>query len=161
MHMSNSPYRPTMLRNERILVVEDEALVAMLVEDGLLDAGAMVVGPAASVEEALRLIDAAESDGGLSAAVLDLNLDGEAVSPVADRLAALGVPFLFATGYDEGCDTGGHTAPVLPKPFSPERLAIAVQALTSAGSDADAVDGRECQNRPANDADSSCLAPRL
>jgi DNA-binding response OmpR family regulator len=134
MQMSNSPCRPTMLRNERVLVVEDEALVAMLVEDVMLDAGAMVVGPAASVEEALRLIDAAESDGGLSAAVLDLNLDGEAVLPVADRLAALGVPFVFATGYDEGCDTGGHTAPVLQKPFSPERLAIAVQALTSAGS---------------------------
>ena len=119
----------------------------MLVEDGLLDAGAMVVGPAASVEEALRLIDAAESDGGLSAAVLDLNLDGEAVLPVADRLAALGVPFLFATGYDEACGTGGHAAPVLQKPFSPETLALAVQALASTGSGAGVVVAGNARNR--------------
>ena len=67
--------------------------------------------------------------------MLDLNLDGEVVSPVADRLAALGVPFLFATGYDEACNTGEHAAPVLQKPFSPETLALAVEALTSVGSE--------------------------
>ena len=53
---------------------------------------------------------------------------------MADRLAALGVPFLFATGYGEGCDTGGHAAaPVLHKPFDPEQLVAAVEALASAG----------------------------
>ena len=65
--------------------------------------------------------------------MLDLNLDGEVVSPVAAKLAALGVPFLFATGYDDACNTGGHAAPVLQKPFSPESLVIAVQALASTG----------------------------
>jgi hypothetical protein len=51
---------------------------------------------------------------------------------VADRLVALGVPFLFATGYDEGCDTGGHkAAPMLQKPFDPQRLSAAVAALAS------------------------------
>ena len=73
------------------------------------------------------------ADGGISAAVLDINLDGQRVEPVADRLAALGVPFLFATGYGEGCDTGGHgAAPILDKPFAPERLVAAVEALASA-----------------------------
>ena len=97
------------------------------------EAGAEVVGPAASVGGALRLIEAAAKDGGLSAAVLDISLQGRAVTPVADRLAALGVPFLFATGYGEGCDTGGHAdARVLRKPFDPHGLIDAVEALASA-----------------------------
>jgi AmiR/NasT family two-component response regulator len=86
------------LSGKRVLVVEDEALVAMLLEDELRDAGAEIVGPAASLGHALRLIDRAAADGGLSAAVLDIDLDGRHVEPVADRLAALGVPFVFATG---------------------------------------------------------------
>jgi AmiR/NasT family two-component response regulator len=89
MHKENPTDRP-MLRDRRILVVEDEALVAMLAEDGLLDAGAGVVGPAASVGEALRLIETAAADGGLNAAVLDINLAGEAVKPVVALLANSG-----------------------------------------------------------------------
>jgi DNA-binding response OmpR family regulator len=105
----------------------------MLVEDELRGAGAEVLGPASTVDRALRLVEAVAADGGISAAVLDINLDGQRVEPVADRLAALGVPFLFATGYGEGCDTGGHgAAPILHKPFAPERLVAAVEALASA-----------------------------
>ena len=112
----------------RILVVEDEALVASLLEDDLRSTGAEVIGPARSVDEALLLIAAAE--GRLSAAVLDFNLNGTMVSPVADRLADLGVPFIFATGYGEGCDRGLHTAaPVLAKPFSLNRLVAAIRGL--------------------------------
>ncbi|MBD0274071.1 MAG: response regulator, partial [Acetobacteraceae bacterium] len=86
-----------------------------------------------TVDDALRLVEAAAADGGISAAVLDISLDGRHVGPVADRLAALGVPFLFATGYGEDCDTGGHRAvPVLSKPFSPESLVVIVEALSSA-----------------------------
>jgi len=133
MHVGNFPDHRTTLRDKRVLVSEDEALVAMLVEDGLLNAGAKVVGPAASVGEALQLIDRVACDGGLSAAVLEIKLNGEAVRPVADRLAALGVPFLFATGYGEGCDTGGHIAPMLQKPFGPELLINAIEALAPAG----------------------------
>jgi DNA-binding response OmpR family regulator len=133
MHPGDRPDHRTVLRDKRILVVEDEAILAMMVEDGLVDAGAKVVGPAASVGDALQLIDEVASDGGLSAAVLDINLNGEVVSPVADRLAALGVPFVFATGYGEGCDTGGHAAPMLRKPFAPDMLVNAVDALASAG----------------------------
>ena len=132
MSVRNVPGHQTTLRDKRILVVEDEAIVAMLVEDELTNAGAIVIGPASSVEEALQLIEGTASDGGLSAAVLDIHLDGERVSPVADRLAALGVPFLFATGYGVGCDTGGHDAPILRKLFHPAALITALEALASA-----------------------------
>ena len=81
----------------------------------------------------LRLVEAVAADGGISAAVLDINLDGKHVASVADRLAALGVPFLFATGYGEGCDTGGHrAAPILSKPFSPKSLVAIIEALATA-----------------------------
>jgi DNA-binding response OmpR family regulator len=121
------------LAGKRVLVVEDEPVVSMLVEDELRGAGAEVLGPASTVDRALRLVEAVAADGGISAAVLDINLDGRRVEPLADRLAALGVPFLFATGYGEGCDTGGHwTAPILHKPFAPEKLIAAVEALASA-----------------------------
>ena len=86
---------------KRVLVVEDEIAVAMLVEDELRGAGAEVLGPVPTVGDALRLVEAAAADGGISAAVLDINLDGRHVAPVADKLAALGVPFLFATGYGD------------------------------------------------------------
>ena len=134
MHTGSSLGFTAKLTGRRVLVVEDEPVASMLVEDELRGAGAEVLGPASTVDHALRLVEAVAADGGISAAVLDINLDGRRVEPVADRLAALGVPFLFATGYGENRDTGGHgTAPVLPKPFAPERLIAAVKALASAG----------------------------
>ena len=121
------------LRDRRILIVEDEAIVAMMFEDELLEAGARVIGPAATAAEALRLVEVAATEGGLDAAVLDLNLQGEMALLVADRLAARGVPFLFATGYAKGCDTGGHSGtPVLYKPFNPHQLVGAVASLATA-----------------------------
>ena len=118
MHTGGPLGRRAKLTGTRVLVVEDEIFASMLVEDELRDAGATVLGPAPSVGDALRLVEAAAADGGISAAVLDINLDGRHVAPVADRLAALGVPFVFATGYGENHDTGGHgTAPTLPKPI--------------------------------------------
>ncbi|MGF1627658.1 MAG: response regulator [Alphaproteobacteria bacterium] len=83
---------------KRLLVVEDEYLVATDLACALEAMGVMVVGPAGTVEDALDLV---ESDGGrLDGAVLDINLRGERVYPVADALTARGVPFVFATGYD-------------------------------------------------------------
>ena len=121
-----------LLGSAPVSVAEDEPLVSMLVEDELRGAGAEVLGPVPTVGDALRLVEAAAADGGISAAVLDINLDWRHAGPLADRLAALGVPFLFATGYGEKCDTGGHrAAPVLSKPFPPERLVAAVEALAS------------------------------
>ncbi len=131
--MIGSLGRPAKLTGRRVLVVEDEALVSMLIEDELRDAGATVLGPAVCVDDAVRLVEAAAADGGISAAVLDINLEGRHVEPVPDRLAALGVPFVFATGYGEGCDTGGHrAAPILCKPFSPESLVAIIEALATA-----------------------------
>ena len=150
------------LSGERVLVVEDEALVAMLLEDELRDAGATVLGPAACVDAAMRLIDGAAAEGGLSAAVLDIDLQGTSVTPVADRLAALGVPFLFVTGYGEGRDTGGHAAaPVLPKPFDPEWLVAAVEILASPPSrGAEAARAGRGGSRPAVVAGAVMLEPR-
>ena len=118
------------LQKPRILIVEDEALLAMLAEDALRDAGTEIVGVAGSVTEALYLIEMVASDGGLDAAVLDIRLDRELVTPVADRLAALGVPFLIATGYSDARDMDGHAAaPVLYKPFAIDKLVAAVRGL--------------------------------
>ncbi|TDH58815.1 response regulator [Dankookia rubra] len=130
MHIGHSHDHRRMLQGRRVLVVEDDALICMLMEDGLINAGAEVVGPACSVEEALGLLAKEAADSGLNAAVLDIGLDGEMVLPVADRLAYLGVPFIFATGYPEDHNRGLHTtAPTLEKPFDGNTLAGVVGAL--------------------------------
>lgn len=114
------------LAARRILVVEDEALVAMLVEDALLDAGALVIGPAATVAEALVLLEHETPD----AAVLDLNLAGETSTPVADALALRRIPFVVATGYGaDGLPPGHLTVPVLAKPYDPDDLTAALARL--------------------------------
>ena len=85
------------LRDCRILVVEDEYLIAYDMQQGLQEAGAIVLGPVPSVEEALELL---RGEPDVDGAVLDINLAGEKVFPVADALAARGIRFVFATGYD-------------------------------------------------------------
>jgi len=80
---------------KRVLVVEDEYLVAMDMSAYLEAAGAHVVGPASNVSAALEALEHAELDG----AILDVNLRGEMAYPVADALAARGIPFVFTTGY--------------------------------------------------------------
>ena len=84
------------LARKRILVVEDDYLVAMDIARALERAGAEVVGPAPAVEAALDALEQTMPDG----AILDINLGGEMAFPVADALMARGVPFIFATGYD-------------------------------------------------------------
>lgn len=117
------------LTGRRVLVVEDEALVAMLVEDALLDAGAEVVGPVATVAEALRLLEQLR-DNLPEAAVLDLNLAGEPSTPVADELARHGVPFVVATGYgSDGLPPGHANVTVLAKPYDPDDLTAALARL--------------------------------
>jgi DNA-binding response OmpR family regulator len=107
----------------RLLVVEDEALVAMLVEEELARAGATVLGIACSVEGALYRIEAAQETGGLDACLLDINLGGASSLPVADRLARDGVPFVFMTGYHDGFVQGRHAGtPTLHKPFDPQKM---------------------------------------
>jgi CheY-like chemotaxis protein len=104
----------------RILVVEDEYLIAADLLQTLEELGAIVVGPAATVERALTL---ARAEAGLDGAVLDLNLGGERAYPVADALAARGVPFVFVTGYDDWVvDTAYAQAPRCAKPVDPAVL---------------------------------------
>lgn len=79
-----------------VLVVEDELLVAMDLEAVLIEAGHQVLGPAASVDEALRLLETKRPD----VALLDYNLQGETVVPVAESLSDLDVPFVLASAYD-------------------------------------------------------------
>ncbi len=114
-----------MLTGRLVLVVEDEAMIAMLVEAALVEAGAKVA-LAASVDEALELI----GNRRLDLAVLDCKLGEEPVTPVADRLAGLGVPIIFATGYGEDYDRGQHSnAPIFTKPFAPEELVHTIDNL--------------------------------
>ncbi len=102
------------LKGLRVLVVEDEALVALQLEDMLTDLGCAVIGPAARVHQALDLLDGFRLD----AAVLDLNVAGELVYPVADALARRGIPFIFATGYGaDGLAPPYRHRPILQKPF--------------------------------------------
>ncbi|MGO4170409.1 response regulator [Novosphingobium sp. YAF33] len=118
------------LRGKRILVVEDEMLVAMNIEDSLLDFGAVVVGPALRLENALELAGQAQFD----IAILDVNLHGGRSYPVAEVLQARGVPFIFATGYGHTDDGEmSNSVTTLTKPFRSEDLE---QALLGALRDA-------------------------
>jgi CheY-like chemotaxis protein len=119
----------SVLSGRRVLVVEDEMIVAWLLEDILTDLGCAVVGPAASVKQGLAMVGAEAID----AAVLDVNLDGEMSYPVADALAARGVPFVFSTGYDKDRLLDGYrTFPVLQKPFHQSELGdMLAKLLTS------------------------------
>lgn len=104
----------------RVLVVEDEMMVAMLIEDMMSDMGCAVIGPAARLDEALDLARA----GAFDCAVLDVNVGGQPIFPVADLLREQGKPFAFATGYgDAGLRDADKGTPVLQKPFREGDLA--------------------------------------
>lgn len=115
-----------LLNGLRVLVVEDEMLVSMLVEDMLADFGCSVVGPAPDFDEAMALARSSEID----AALLDVNLAGRPIFPVADVLRARGVPFAFASGYGQaGLAESHRDAPVLQKPFRQSDLERALTSL--------------------------------
>jgi len=97
-------------------MVEDEMIVAWLLEDMLTDLGCAVIGPAGNVNQARAIIKAEAID----VAVLDINLNGQLSYPIAD---ALGAPFVFVTGYDKGRILDGYRVfPVLQKPFHRSEL---------------------------------------
>jgi DNA-binding response OmpR family regulator len=96
------------------MIVDDEAMIAMLLEDMLADLGYQVVGPFGRLAEA---IEAARQEP-LDAAILDVNLGGQPVFPVAEVLAGRDIPFVFATGYGDATLDGPWSGrPVLGKPF--------------------------------------------
>ena len=116
----------SILSGRRILVVEDDYLVAQLLVDLLQDAGAEVIGPIGHVDEAIAFIEgnSEKFDG----AVLDVNLHGKKSYPIADALAARSVEFVFTTGYDAGVLEGKYAHyPRCEKPFNQPAL-IAVLA---------------------------------
>ena len=118
------------LVGRRILVVEDEVMVAWALEDMLAHLGCAVVGPVARVNQALAMIEAEDVD----AAVLDVNLDGEKSYRVADALTARGVPFVFSTGYNKNrLQTDYLAFPMLQKPFARSKLGDALMKLLTPG----------------------------
>jgi CheY-like chemotaxis protein len=114
----------------RILVVEDEALIAELISEMLTDAAYDVVGPYFGLSEALH---AAETEA-FDVALLDVNLAGRPSDPIAEALARRNLPFVFLTGYGRGVRrTSFAKTPVVAKPFEPQELLDALtQALTPA-----------------------------
>ena len=119
--MTNSaPARP------RVLVVEDEYLIRMLLEDMLEELGYDMAAGVGTVSEASE----AASNGDFHAAILDVNLDGQEIYPVADILAERGLPFVFVTGYGERSLPDPHRGrPALQKPFQAEQLRVALADL--------------------------------
>ncbi len=108
----------------RILLVEDEALIALMLEDMVEGMGCAVTGLAPRVSLGVSLADSGQFD----LAILDVNVAGENIEPVADRLMAKGVPFVFATGYGEaGVPLRHRGRPVVAKPFRTEQLEAAIQ----------------------------------
>ena len=110
----------TALAGKRVLIVEDEMLIALLIEDHLIEFGCSMVGPCGSVAQALDTIRAEPVD----MAVLDVNLGGEMVYPVAEALEKLHIPFLFLSGYgQEALRPGDARWRVCTKPFTAKILA--------------------------------------
>jgi CheY-like chemotaxis protein len=113
----------------RVLVAEDEAVESLLIHALLTESGFVVVGPTGSTKEALALIEQEAVD----CAVLDIKLvDGPSL-PVAEALAAHGIPFVVTTGYNaEAIHPAYNGAPILRKVFMPEELIEAIADLRSA-----------------------------
>jgi two-component SAPR family response regulator len=115
------------LRNgiSRVLVLEDEMLVAFMLEDMLAHLGIQVCGPAHSVSDALDLLQTQAFD----AALLDANLAGESSLPFAEQLADRGIPFAFATGYGPAATHHFPNVPFLRKPYTQEQIAATLRKL--------------------------------
>ena len=107
------------LNGLRVLVVEDEAAISLLLEDMLLDFGYEVIGPAARLAAALDAVERETVD----LAILDVNVAGEPIYPVAEALAQRQIPFVFSTGYGSaGIKDAYRDRPVLQKPFAQHDL---------------------------------------
>jgi CheY-like chemotaxis protein len=110
----------------RILVVEDESMIRMLLDGMLSDLGYTMAAEAGAIDEAVALAKQAEFD----AAILDVNLNGQSITPVVEILVARGLPFVFATGYDlRSVPEAYRGHPTLQKPFQVEALARALETI--------------------------------
>ena len=116
----------TQLHGLRVMILEDEALVSLLLEDMIEDLGCKVVGAFCRLDHAL---EAVANGAELDVAVLDVNVAGQHSFPLAETLALRGVPYVFATGYDEsGLPDRWRGAATLRKPFLQEQVADALSA---------------------------------
>ena len=123
--MTSAPEPQAAIPAKRILVVEDELMIRMLLEDMLAELGYTIAAQAARLDEALEAARNADFD----IAILDVNLSGQPISPVADALAARGMPFVFATGYGErGLPDTYRDRPTLKKPFQLDNLKRTLQS---------------------------------
>jgi CheY-like chemotaxis protein len=114
---------------KRIIVVEDELMIRMLLQDMLTDLGYTLAGEAGRLDEALELA----KEGQFDVAILDVNLNGQPISPVVEVLIERGLPFVFATGYGQrGVPEPYRQTPTLQKPFEVEALALAIEAAAPA-----------------------------
>ena len=112
-----------------ILIVEDEPLIAMMLEDFLDSLGHSIAGTCESVQEALARVE----EGGFDVAIVDVHLKGEHVWPVADRLTEKGIPFILATGGHISPPPEEHAnAPVLAKPYTIDSIEPAIDAACGA-----------------------------
>ncbi|MBV8800821.1 MAG: response regulator [Alphaproteobacteria bacterium] len=119
----------TPLEGLRVLIVEDEAPIAMMIEDMLQEMGCVVAGAAANVEDALRQVE----NGAFGFAFLDLNLGGRSAEGVADALAAKQIPFAIGSGYGRsGLPAHLQGRPVLQKPFLSAELERAMREALGA-----------------------------
>ncbi|MEI9890517.1 MAG: response regulator [Caulobacteraceae bacterium] len=110
----------------RLMLVEDEALIALMLEDMAEGMGCAVTGMAPRVALGVSMAESGDFD----VAILDVNVAGENVEPVAERLQARGIPFIFATGYGEaGVPLRFRDRPVVAKPFRAEQLEAAIQKV--------------------------------
>lgn len=108
----------SILTNRRILVVEDEFLIAAELCDMLEAAYAIVIGPAVTVREAMQLVQ----DNEVEAAIVDMNLSGQCSDPIAEELRSRGIPFVFTTGYEPNEQTDRLGITTVTKPYSWEEL---------------------------------------
>ena len=108
-----------------VLLVEDEVMIRMMVADMLGELGYGVAGEAGDIDEAVRLVQSTEFD----IAILDVNVNGKVISPVAEAVRLRGRPFVFATGYGSaGLPEKFRDSPTLQKPFQMETLKRALEA---------------------------------
>ncbi|HWU95574.1 MAG TPA: response regulator [Sphingomonas sp.] len=115
----------TALQGLRVLVVEDEPVVAMYLEDLLEALGCQTIGPASRLADGLALA----KDNGFDVAILDINLGGERSTPIAEALQARGVPFAFASGYGAPPEGFGDEVPMIEKPYREAQVAGALDRL--------------------------------
>jgi CheY-like chemotaxis protein len=127
---SKASERATVLSGNRLLLVEDETLVGMMMKDTLTELGFEVVGPYSTMKAATAAVNTEKFDG----AILDVNLAGELIYSLAEIVERRGLPFIFVTGYgSDGIDSRFAKVPILQKPIERQKLQSMFQVVPVGG----------------------------